>query len=210
MVTYREIRKNEFKEVANMIASSFGEYPMYTLAFRDVFKEKGSFIKYMEKLDLVHLKANARKHKCFVGIEDEIIVSAAILQDPSIKRVSLLDYILSGGISLAFPAGFRRILSFFDISNFAHIPVESSYKDSFYLELLAVNPNIKGKGYGTRMINECVIPYVQKCGGNRLTLITNADSNYKFYVKNGFSCFARSKLRYKNKEIDNYSFVIDI
>lgn len=210
MINYREIRKNEVKDVAEMVANSFGEYPMYTLVFRDLFKNKEDFIKYMAKLDLVHLKANARKHKCFVGIEEGEIASVAILQDPSIKRLSVFDYILSGGISLLFPVGFRKILSFFDISNIAHVDTETEYKDSFYIELLAVNPKIKGKGYGSKMIKECIIPYVRTKKGKKLTLITNTESNYHFYLKNGFKCFVKRKLSYKEKEIDNYSFYMDL
>ena len=84
MITYREAKKSDIREIADLVATSFGEYPMYSLAFRDKFKTIDDFIRYMKKLNRVHIGANARKHKCFEGELDGKIVSVALLQDPNI------------------------------------------------------------------------------------------------------------------------------
>ncbi len=96
MIEYREAKKDEIKMIANMVAETFGEYPMYSLTFRDKFKTKDDFIKYMKKLNKVHILANAKKHKCIVGLNNGMIISVALLQNPRVKRVTLFDYILSG------------------------------------------------------------------------------------------------------------------
>lgn len=210
MIEYRLIRKKEIKEVANMVARAFGEYPMYTLTFRDKFKNKDGFISYISKLNNVHITANARKHKCFVGIENKKIVSIALLQDPKIKRISIWNYILAGGISLLFPVGFRRLIDFFDVSNIAHEACEKEYPNSWYIELLAVSPNKKGEGLGTKMISDCLIPYVHSQGGKEISLITNTENNCKFYEKNDFCGFSHIKLAWKDKNIDNWSFIREI
>ena len=88
MIDYREAYSSELKEIAKMVAESFGEYPMYTLTFRDKFKNREDFISYITKLNKVHISANARKHKCFVGVNDGKIVFVALLQNPNIKRIS--------------------------------------------------------------------------------------------------------------------------
>ena len=44
MIEYREAYSSELKEIAKMVAVSFGEYPMYTLTFRNKFKTKEDFI----------------------------------------------------------------------------------------------------------------------------------------------------------------------
>jgi len=190
-----------------MVAVSFGEYPMYTLTFRDKFKNKEDFISYITKLNKVHISANARKHKCFVGVKDKKIVSVALLQNPNIKRISLWNYITSGGISLLFPVGFKRLIDFFNISNIAHKACEEKHKNAWYIELLAVDLNLKGEGLGSKMINECLIPYAKTHGAKESALITNTKANCKFYEKNGFNNFAYDKLNWKDKYIDNYSFV---
>lgn len=206
MITYREAKKSEIREIADLVATSFGEYPMYTLAFRDKFKTKDDFIRYMKKLNRVHIGANARKHKCFVGELDGKIVSVALLQDPNIKRISLFDYILAGGVGLLFPIGFKRLIGFFDISNEAHKDCAKRCGDVWYVELLAVSPDCKGQGLGSKMLNDCLIPYVESQKGTEPALITNTPSNCKFYEKNGFANFAVSELKWKNNAIQNWSF----
>ena len=201
MITYREAKKSEIREIADLVATSFGEYPMYTLAFRDKFKTKDDFIRYMKKLNRVHIGANARKHKCFVGELDGKIVSVALLQDPNIKRISLFDYILAGGVGLLFPIGFKRLIGFFDISNEAHKDCAKRCGDGWYVELLAVSPDCKGQGLGSKKLNDCLIPYVESQKGTEPALITNTPSNCKFYEKNGFANFAVSELKWKNNAI---------
>lgn len=207
MIMYREAFKKELGKIAKIVADTFGEYPMYTLTFRDKFKNKEDFIHYITKLNRVHIKANFKKHKCFVGIEEEKIVSVALLQDPKIKRISLLNYIFSGGINLLFPVGLKRLIDFFNISNKAHEACTREYKDAWYIELLAVSSEYKGKGIGSKMIEECIIPYVISQNGNQITLITNTEKNCKFYEKNGFENFLYDKLIWENKYIDNWSFI---
>lgn len=113
MIKYREVNRKEIKEIANMVAKTFGEYPMYTLTFRDKFKNNEDFIKYITKLNEVHIKANTKKHKCFVGFENGKILSVALLQNPKINKISFLNYITSGGIKLLFSVGFKRLINFF-------------------------------------------------------------------------------------------------
>lgn len=210
MITYREAKKSEIREIADLVATSFGEYPMYTLVFRDKFKTKDDFIRYMKKLNRVHIGANARKHKCFVGELDGKIVSVALLQNPNIKRISLFDYILAGGVGLLFPVGFKRLIGFFDISNEAHKDCAKRCGDAWYVELLAVSPDCKGQGLGSKMLNDCLIPYVESQKGTELALITNTPSNCKFYEKNGFTNFAVSELKWKSNLIQNWSFLRQI
>lgn len=206
MIIYREAKKSEIKKIAELVATSFGEYPMYTLAFRDKFKTKDDFICYMKKLNRVHIGANARKHKCFVGVVDGKIVSVALLQNPNIKRINLFDYILAGGVGLLFPVGFKRLIGFFHISNEAHKDCGAKYGNAWYVELLAISSDCKGQGLGSKMLNDCLIPYVESQKGTELALITNTSSNCKFYEKNGFTNFAVSELRWKNNSIQNWSF----
>jgi len=37
-------------------------------------------------------------------------------------------------------------------------------------------------------------------------LVTNTENNRKFYEKNGFVCFSKTKLKWKNKTAINMSF----
>lgn len=206
-IEYREARQEEINAISAIVAETFGEYPMYTLTFRDKFKSGDEFIRYITKLNRVHILANAKKHKCFVGVENGEIISIGLLQNPKIKRISLCDYIAAGGIRLLFPVGFRRLIDFFDISNAAHQDYETQHKDAWYIELLAVSSRHKGRSYGSKMISDCLIPYAMSQGGKKIALITNTENNCRFYEKNGFVKFSQNKLSWGQRSIMNYSYI---
>lgn len=207
MITYREIKKEEIKEVAKMVTESFGDYPFYLLTFEDKFKKKDKLFKYLEKLNCIHILSNFRKHKVIVGVENNKIISILILQNPKLKRLSIWDYILSGGIKLVFPVGFKRIIDFFKISNKVHEDIENNYPNSLYIELLVISKELKEKGYGSKLFNEFLFPYLKNEGIKELSLITNTEINSKFYLKNGFQNFNIKNLKYKEKEITTWSFI---
>ena len=208
MIKYREARMDEIKEISRFTTETFGDYPFFKYAFKNLDSEE-KYIKYMDKLHYVHMKANMYKYKCFVGTIDGKIVSAALLQNPNVKRVTIFDYIKAGGVGLLFPVGFKSLINFFDISEKAHKPCEK-YKDTWYIESLAVNKNYKSRGLGSDMLNNCLIPYIKSEGGTKLTLITNTAQNCKFYEKNGFEMFDKTMLEMNGKQVDNYCFVRDI
>ncbi len=206
MIEYREARCDEIEYIARLTTLSFGHYPFFDLAFQSAFENENEYFRYMEKLHRVHTRANMKRHKCFVGVKNGRIVSAALLQDPSKKRISVSDYIMSGGVSLLFPAGFSKILDFFDVSEEGHLDCAGQHPNAWYIELLAVDTGMKSCGLGSGMINDCIIPYIRENGGGELALTTNTEKNCTFYKKNGFSCFAERSLAHCGREIKNWSF----
>jgi ribosomal protein S18 acetylase RimI-like enzyme len=76
--------------------------------------------------------------------------------------------------------------------------------------MLAVSKLHQGKQLGTKMIQDCVIPFVKKQGGRRLTLITNNEANQKFYSKNGFVQFFEDKLHFIDGVAHNWSFKLEL
>lgn len=210
MITYREAAKEEIPYIAKLSTVSFGNYPFFDFVFLDAFKKPEEYFLYLEKLHRIHIRANMKQHKCFVGIQDNRIVSIALLQDPARKRISVLDYIRAGAVSLVVPVGLKKILDFFDASEEVHQDCAREYSTAWYLEMLAVDSSMKGCGLGSAMINDCLIPYIRQQGGKEFTLITNTEKNCKFYKKNGFRQFAERTLKRKGQKINNWSFVRNV
>ncbi len=205
MIKYREARIDEIKEISRFTTETFGNYPFFKFAFKNL-ESKEKYLRYMDKLHYVHVKANMYKYKCFVGTIDGEIVSVALLQNPDVKRVTIFDYIKAGGVGLLFPVGFKSLINFFDISEKSHKPCEK-YKNAWYVELLAVSKKHKGHGLGGNMLNNCLIPYIKSECGTQLTLITNTEQNCKFYKKNGFDMFDKTVLEMNNHQVNNYCFI---
>lgn len=206
MITYREAKKGELCAVAKLTAETFGEYPMFDIAFRDCFRSERAYLKYMERLHRVNIRALADKNKCFIGVMDGKIVSAALLESPNIGRITARDFIKHGGLGLMFPVGLKRLGGFFGLSELARKSCEESYPNSWYLELLVVDGAMKGHGLGGAMIEECIKPYVLSRGGDSITLITNTERNCAFYRKHGFEKFAYSELSWHGCSAGNWSF----
>ncbi len=206
MITYREAKIEEIPYIAKLSTLSFRYYPFFDFIFLNSFKKREEYFSYLEKLHRIHIRANIVHHKCFVAILGSKIVSVALLQDPREKRISIWDYIKAGAVSLLFPVGLKKILTFFHISEEAHQDCEREYCDAWYLEMLAVDKTMKGSGLGSAMINECLIPYIKQNGGKDFTLITNTELNCMFYKKNGFREFAMRTLKRDGRKIENWSF----
>lgn len=209
-VEYRFARPEEFDALARLTALSFGEYPFFSFVFREAFDSYADYVNYMARLDRMHIRANARKHACLVGTRNARVVSVALLQDPTAKRLGVFDYSLSGGLGLIPHAGLTRLLDFFSISEQAHQDCARECPDAWYVEMLAVDSGLKGQGLGSHMIEECLVPYVRAHGGTELSLITNTEANRRFYSRNGFTEFAGGQLERKGTQIGNWSYRMDL
>ncbi|MGG1417720.1 GNAT family N-acetyltransferase [Bacillus subtilis] len=105
------------------------------------------------------------------------MVVAALLKHRDKPDINLIDYIAAGGITLG---GFS-VLNMLTVTNEAEKSYKSLKEPAWYLEVLGVSPSYQGKSLGSKMINDCLIPFISKCGGGILALITNTDLNRSFY-----------------------------
>ena len=80
----------------------------------------------------------------------------------------------------------------------------------WHLCLLAVDASRKGGGVGSRMLQECIIPYVASHGGGTLTFNTNAEINRRFYLKNGFTEFDARRLHTGALTIDDWCYRLTV
>ncbi|NJI50842.1 GNAT family N-acetyltransferase [Bacillus subtilis] len=125
-------------------------------------------------------RAYFKKHFCFVGLQNDEIVVAALLKHRNKPDINLIDYIAAGGITLIKMGGFS-VLNMLTVTNEAKKSYNSLKEPAWYLEVLGVSPSYQGKSLGSKMINDRLIPFISKCGGGILALIMNTDLNRSFY-----------------------------
>lgn len=94
MIHYREATQKDFNRIAQLSAQSFRNYPYFDCMFRNAFRTESSYSSYMEKLHRINIKANVQQNKCFVGVKDGEIVSAALVRRPG-KQKWLMCRIMS-------------------------------------------------------------------------------------------------------------------
>ncbi len=196
MLTYRNANNKDLKEINKIFTEAFLDYEMFT-AFEPDRKRRRVLVQHMQTLGIM---TDIRRRQLFVAEDEGRIVAVTSIHFPDIKQAGVFDYIKEGALSALIRCGVRKTLGWFEMYSACVKPCGTVEKPVFYVEDLAVRPGCQGKGYGSRVIQELLIPVVRKKGGGTLTLITNNEKNAAFYEKNGFICF--SKGRYKKGRID--------
>ncbi|HWT73509.1 MAG TPA: GNAT family N-acetyltransferase [Mobilitalea sp.] len=202
MITYRTAKKSEIDEIAKLQTEAFCNYDYFKM-FVDDEKRR---IRFLEALQKVGVRSSYKHEVVFVGVENNRIVSAAILKAPKASESNLMDYILAGGIRVLLTGGVRNTIGFIKMMKESSSRCFSEYPDSWYLTSLSVSSFYQGQGLGSKMLDECIKPYIAKNGGGLLTLITNSELNRSFYKKNGFIEFHESVIRRNGKQIGNWSY----
>ncbi len=210
MLIYREAHHTDLNVISNLCANSFHEYPFFKTALRNGFRDEKSYAKFMNNMLHVHVKAYMKNHICLVEVKNDRIVSVALLKNPSIPSVSLTDYICSGGIKLLFQVNPVNLNQFIKYMELSYKACEEQKKNAWYLELLAVDQTCQGQNLGSKMIQDCLKPFVSKMKGTELSLITNTELNCKFYEKNGFQNFDTCQIGPKDNPINNWSYYLKI
>ncbi|MBP1907682.1 ribosomal protein S18 acetylase RimI-like enzyme [Paenibacillus turicensis] len=207
---FRKATRDDLKEMSQLAATSFADYVIYEQSVKSTFKTKAKYHRFLYEMHYVQFATFLRKGTSLVGTIDDEIVSFALLESPQFKSLTLWDYVWSGGLRLIPYMLKNRLLHFMNKMDKASEKCIDGTPHSWYLSMLAVSKLHQGKQLGTKMIQDCVIPFVKKQGGRRLTLITNNEVNQKFYHKNGFVQFFADKLHFKDGFANNWSFEMDL
>lgn len=202
MVQFRLARENELPQVADLLYDSFQNYTFFDLLCEKV-RNRSAFAR---QLHLVNTKVYFQHQSCFVGIENGKIVSAALLKHPSLPEPGLMDYIFSGGLKMLFTGGIAAIQHVFNILKEAKKACSSLKKPYWYLEALVVAKDQQGKKLGSRMLKQCLFPFIANQGGGLFTLITHNEANRHFYRKNGWMEFDERVLRGKEMFLESWSY----
>lgn len=207
MIHYRLAEPQDLTAVARLFQQSFKEYPLFGLMVEGA-KRKGQ--EFLYKLHLVNTKAYYRRHCCLVAVDGETVVAAALLKHRNRPDIGLWDYMLTGGGQLLLTGGVSSVANVLGIMGEVKQGITGLKAPYWYLEAFAVAPQVQSQRLGSRMIAECLIPYIAEHGGGDFALVTNTEGNRRFYSKCGFEEFSASVIRRSGKEIGNWSFITTV
>lgn len=207
MIIYRKARKNELNEISTLLTDSFYDYNFFNIyKTNDNWKQ----YKFIKSIQDVNVKTTFKKQIILVGIKNEKIVSVSLLKSPSSPSINIIDYLTKGGIKILLAGGIKNSFGFLGMSEQASSICDKLNGNIWYLNSLAVTKSIQGQGIGSKMLQDCIIPYIKKRGGGILTLITNIEINRIFYKRNGFEEFHKMIINRNNKVINNWSYRLPI
>ncbi|MCY7464618.1 GNAT family N-acetyltransferase [Bacillus safensis] len=202
MFHFRLAREDELPQVAELLDDSFQDYSFFDLLCEKV-KNRSAFAR---QLHLVNTKVYFQHQICLVGVENEKIVTAALLKHPRLPEPGVMDYVLSGGLKLLFTGGISAIQQVFRVLKEAKKACSSLKQPYWYLVALVVAKDQQGKKLGSRMLKQCLFPFIARQGGGLFTLMTHNEANRHFYRKNGWVEFDERELRGKEMSLASWSY----
>ena len=202
MLTFEKMRPEERDTCAALAARAFEDYEYFTYYIPDD-QRRTRFLSTMLEIEV---RINDGPADFFTAKEDGKIVAVAMLCPPEYKKPSDMAYMRAGFGKCFLQGGIRDVAAWNAMEGKAGQPCHSLGGQTWYLNLLTVEPNLKGQGLGSRMLQACILPYVKEHGGETLCLFTNSEINRTFYQKNGFEEFDQRFFTRKGKQLGSWSF----
>ena len=202
MLTFEKMCPEERGACAALAARAFMDYEYFT----DYIPNDQRRTRFLNTMLDIEVRINDGQADFFTAKIDGEIVAVAMLCPPEYKKPSDMAYIRAGFGKCFLQGGVRDVAAWNDMEGKAGEPCHSLGGQTWYLNLLTVEPEHKGQGLGSRMLRECILPYVKEHGGETLCLFTNSEVNRKFYQKNGFVEFDQRSFNRKGKQLGSRSY----
>ena len=202
MLTFEKMCPEERGAFAALAARAFMNYEYFT----DYIPNDQRRTRFLNTMLDIEVRINDGQADFFTAKIDGEIVAVAMLCPPEYKKPSDMAYIRAGFGKCFLQGGLRDVAAWNDMEGKAGEPCHSLGGQTWYLNLLTVEPEHKGQGLGSRMLRECILPYVKEHGGETLCLFTNSEVNRKFYQKNGFVEFDQRSFNRKGKQLGSWSY----
>jgi len=205
MLSYDRMRKGERAACASLAARAFMDYEYFT----DYIPDDHRRARFLDTMMEIELRINDGPAAFFAAKEEGTIVALAMLCPPEYKKPSALAYMKAGFGKCFLRGGIRDVAAWNDMEGKASEPCHGLAGKTWYLNLLTVEPAAKGRGIGSAMLQECLIPFARDRGGNGLCLFTNSQENRRFYQKNGFREFDERWFEYRGHRLGSWSYRLE-
>ena len=128
------------------------------------------------------------------GIE---VVGTCTIMPPGHKPASLWQQAQLGLLKFPFLFGIQALKRLFEVKDFFDKSAYSgaSKRPTYALHMMCVDGSIRGKGYGTSILRDCLEKYTGKVDGPKdydVVLETQTERNVTFYERSGFKVQAKS------------------
>lgn len=206
-MTYSPMNRSEIRECAEVASQAFLDYEYFT----NYFPCEAERLDFLRKVITPEYRTNFGVSHYLVCKEDDRIVAVADLHAPDYRKPGDLRYMLHGWwrVLLIRPAEPVNAWLQMDAAagEFCHQQQDATM---WYLSSLTVHPDYQGRGVGTRMLRECIMPYIREHGGTRMCFFTNSEKNLRFYTGLGFEVRDTRTFTYRSHTLGSWSFVHEL
>ena len=202
MLTFEEMRPQERKACSRLAARAFLDYEYFSLYLPDRQKRETC----LKNMLASNFSVYRKKAVFLTAKQDRQLAAVAQLSRIRSQPPTALQYLKAGFWKVLLQGGYENMAAWYAMEQKAEEPCFSLPGDTWFLHVLTVEPSIEGKGIGSRMLQECIIPCVKSQGGITLCLFTNSEINRKFYLKNGFEEFHAQVFSHQGKSVGSWSY----
>ncbi|MCR5821550.1 MAG: GNAT family N-acetyltransferase [Bacteroidales bacterium] len=201
---YNPMLRCDIEECAQLAAQSFMDYAYFTTYFPDPAQRE----EFLRRAILSEYRTTFGRAQFLVACQEGIIVAVAQVFPPDYRKPSTLRYLTHGWWRvLALPC--QHMVSAWskmdaEAAAYCHAMMGGS---TWYLSSLTVADSQKGKGFGSSMMRECIVPHVRHEGGSRLCLFTNSENNLHFYQRQGFRLVNEQHFSHDGHSLPSWSLV---
>ena len=205
MIRYEQIRQEDIPACTALATRSFMDYAYFT----NYFPEEKRRRRFLEKMLEIEFRLCFGKADIWGAWDGDVLCAVALLCSPSWVKPSAWEYMRAGYGKVFLAGGIRRVSDWDDMNAEALKPCHVD-PDAWYLSSLTVDTGKEGQGIGSRMLQECLLPYIRKHNGKSLVLFTNSEENCRFYEKNGFHLFHTEEYTYHGQRMGSWSYRMDM
>ena len=206
MVTFEQMTTQERAACVELAARAFADYEYFSVYVPDDKRR----LRFLKAMLTAEFKVNADRAAFFTIKNENKLRAVVMLCDPNYQKPTDMEYMKAGFGKVFLRGGIRNVSAWNAMEAEAMKPYRSFTGNVWYLNLLTVDPAYEGKGFGSEIMQDHILPYVRDHGGDSLCLFTNSEINRRFYRKNGFEEFHEQQFTYKGKTIGSWSYQIKI
>lgn len=197
MIT-KKATKKDINKVSSLVYSAFEKYELFKINGNKSSKEK-----VLRKLLTINVQLNINRGYCYLCFENQQLIGVYNLIPPHEKRTSILEYIKNGALKIIMTSNWKTLTQLLQNIHRAENIMAHSTKNYWYLDTLAIDSNIQGAGFGSK-----ILTLIKKkiTGDAILKLITNSQRNAIFYRKNGFHTIRTSNFKNAEANIQTWLF----
>jgi predicted GNAT family N-acyltransferase len=211
-ITIHKIQNSEIEEVANILTDAFLTNPAYSLIFKTENQRREGLL-WLFKTNLLIINEKKELTNLVKDKKTGKIIGTYTLIPPSGVNSNILTYlkvnILSFSIKFGVNALFRMLI--LDGVNKKTLKKSMGTSDFYYLSMVAIKKECRGKGIGSDVINCAIqelISLQPTC--NWMGLTTQLPENEIFYSRLGFITLDQGYIDFKEDKYYNYNMKINL
>ncbi|HJE86527.1 GNAT family N-acetyltransferase [Levilactobacillus brevis] len=198
---FRPAIRSDLSGLVQLLTRAFYAYPTFTMALRSEFRGTTGYDKFLNDYFVMDLLLYWRKGKLVVAEEQGQLIGVGVMAAPNV-RLTWWDYFRSGGLRLVWPYLWHRRGRLAEISRADGMAQPS--QETWTLVYFAVDPDFQGRGVGTRLLNQQIIPTVRAAGAKSLTLVTNTQRNVRYYSDQSFQVVTHHQVNSQGVQVFNW------